>query len=202
METSQCLALSLGKASCHMCEKSFGCLLTDESFVLPSHHGIGTFYTAPGPKGWRWKHLTSDSLLPAPSRAGAALFSGSWYRIKAEFLSMKRPGHGRVYFSFTSRRCYPSSYLLTSYVVVHSPSPVLSLPLHGLKHARLRYPSLSPGACSNSWSLSSWCHPTISSSVIPFSSCPQTFFSLEKTQHQGLVQWVGSSHQVAIRNPY
>ena len=107
METSQCLALSLGKASCHMCEKSFGCLLTDESFVLPSHHGIGTFYTAPGPKGWRWKHLTSDSLLPAPSRAGAALFSGSWYRIKAEFLSMKRPGHGGVYFSFTSRRCYP-----------------------------------------------------------------------------------------------
>ena len=36
-------------------------------------------------------------------------------------------------------------------------------------------PSLSPGFCSNSCPLSWWCHPTISSSVIPFSSCPQSF---------------------------
>ena len=36
-------------------------------------------------------------------------------------------------------------------------------------------PSLSPGVCSNSCPLSRWCHPTISSSVIPFSSCLQSF---------------------------
>ena len=36
-------------------------------------------------------------------------------------------------------------------------------------------PSLSPGVCSNSHPLSRWCHPTISSSVVPFSSCPQSF---------------------------
>ena len=36
-------------------------------------------------------------------------------------------------------------------------------------------PSLSPGVCSNSYPLSQWCHPTISSSVAPFSSCPQSF---------------------------
>ena len=36
-------------------------------------------------------------------------------------------------------------------------------------------PSLSPGVCSNSCPLSWWCHPTISSSVAPFSSCPQSF---------------------------
>ena len=36
------------------------------------------------------------------------------------------------------------------------------------------YPSLSPGVCSNSCTLSWWCHPTISSSVIPFSSCLQS----------------------------
>ena len=46
---------------------------------------------------------------------------------------------------------------------------------HGLQHARLPCPSLSPGVCSNSCSLSWWCHPTISSSVIPFSSCSQSF---------------------------
>ena len=46
---------------------------------------------------------------------------------------------------------------------------------HGLQHSRLPCPSPSPGACSNSCPLSPWCHPTISSSVTPFSSCPQSF---------------------------
>ena len=48
------------------------------------------------------------------------------------------------------------------------------LRLHGLQHARFRCPSPTPGACSNSCPLSQWCHPTISSSVIPFSSCLQS----------------------------
>ena len=46
---------------------------------------------------------------------------------------------------------------------------------HGLQHARPPCPSTTPEACSNSCSLSQWCHPTISSSVIPFSSCLQSF---------------------------
>ena len=46
---------------------------------------------------------------------------------------------------------------------------------HGLQHARLPCPSPSPRACSDSYPLSQWCHPTISSSVIPFSSCLQSF---------------------------
>ena len=46
---------------------------------------------------------------------------------------------------------------------------------HELQHARLPCPSPTPGACSNSWPLCQWCHPTISSSVIPFSSCLQAF---------------------------
>ena len=44
-----------------------------------------------------------------------------------------------------------------------------SLQPHGLQHARLPCPSPTPWACSNSCPLSWWCHPTISSSVIPFS---------------------------------
>ena len=52
---------------------------------------------------------------------------------------------------------------------------VVSLWAHGLQHAR--FPCLSPSlrACSNSCPLSWWCHPTISSSVIHFSSCLQSF---------------------------
>ena len=46
---------------------------------------------------------------------------------------------------------------------------------HGLQHARLSCPSLSPGVCSHSCALSQWCHPAISSFVIPFFSCPQSF---------------------------
>ena len=46
---------------------------------------------------------------------------------------------------------------------------------HGLQDMRLPCPSPSPGACSNSCTLSRWCHPTISSSVVPFSSCLQSF---------------------------
>ena len=50
-----------------------------------------------------------------------------------------------------------------------------SLGPQGLQHARLPCPSPSPGAFSNSCPLSWWCHPTISSSVVPFSSCLQSF---------------------------
>ena len=50
-----------------------------------------------------------------------------------------------------------------------------SLPPHGLQHARPPCPSPPSGAYSNSCPLSRWCHPTISSSVIPFSSCLQSF---------------------------
>ena len=46
---------------------------------------------------------------------------------------------------------------------------------HGLQHARLSCPSPTPRVCSNSYPSSWWCHPTISSSVVPFSSCLQSF---------------------------
>ena len=50
-----------------------------------------------------------------------------------------------------------------------------SLRPHGLPHARLPCLSPSPRVYSNSWPLSQWCHPTTSSSVVPFSSCLQSF---------------------------
>ena len=49
-----------------------------------------------------------------------------------------------------------------------------SLQPHGLQYARPSCPS-TPGACSNSCPSYRWCHPTISSSVVPFSSCLQSF---------------------------
>ena len=61
---------------------------------------------------------------------------------------------------------------------------------HRLQHARLPCPSQSPGICSNSCPLNWRRHPTISSSVTPF-SCPQSFPA------SGSSQWVSSSRQVA-----
>ena len=63
--------------------------------------------------------------------------------------------------------------------------------LHVLQHARLPCHSPSPGTCSNSCLLSRWCHSTILS---PLSPSPPAF---NLSQHQGLFQWVSSSHQVA-----
>ena len=52
-----------------------------------------------------------------------------------------------------------------------------TLQSHGLQYARLPCPSPTPGVYSNSCPLSQWCHPTILSSVIPFSSCLQSFLA-------------------------
>ena len=64
---------------------------------------------------------------------------------------------------------------------------------YGLQHARLPCPSLSPGVCSNLCPLSGWRHPTISSSVVPFSSCPQSFPASESFQMNQLFTSGGQS---------
>ena len=94
---------------------------------------------------------------------------------------------------------------------------------HGLQHTRLPCPSPTPGVCSDSCPSSWWCHPAISSSVIPFSSRFQSFpasgsFPMSEAEaplendlisllqvtcpqqsdgYQGLFQWVTSSHEMA-----
>ena len=66
-----------------------------------------------------------------------------------------------------------------------------SLPPHELQHTRPPCPSPTPGVYSNSCPSSRWCHPTISSSVIPFSSCPQSLSA------SGAFPMSQSSHEVA-----
>ena len=76
---------------------------------------------------------------------------------------------GVVYCSMGSPHSHFSSVQLSSSVVSNSLGP------HGLQHTRLSCPSPTPGVYSDSCPSSRWCHPTISPSVIPFSSCPQSF---------------------------
>ena len=70
---------------------------------------------------------------------------------------------------------YSQSYGFSSSVQFSGSVVSDSLQLHGLQHTRLPCPSPIPRACSNSCPLTQGCHPTISSSVIPFSSCLQSF---------------------------
>ena len=72
-------------------------------------------------------------------------------------------------------RFFPGELPRKPFISVISLVTQLCLTLHGLQHTRLPCLSPTPGACSNSCPLSRWCHPTISSSVIPFSSCLQSF---------------------------
>ena len=75
---------------------------------------------------------------------------------------------------------YQSDHGCSTFIVVDVVVQLLSrLQPRGLQHARLFCHSSSPRVCSNSCSLSWWCHPTISSSVVPFSSCPQSFSASE-----------------------
>ena len=72
-----------------------------------------------------------------------------------------------------------------------------SLPPHGLQHPRLPFPSPTPGACSNSCPSSRWCHPTISSSVIPFSSCLQSFPASGSFLMSQFYRWQNLDHGLA-----
>ena len=73
-----------------------------------------------------------------------------------------------------------------------------SLQPHELQHAKPPWPSPTPGLhpnpCPSSW----WCHPTISSSVVPFSSCPQSFPASGSFQMSQLFPSGGQSIRVSV----
>ena len=71
-----------------------------------------------------------------------------------------------------------------------------SLQPHGLQYARLPCPSPTPRVYSNSCPLSPWCHPTISSSAIPFSSCLQSFPASESFQMSQF--FISGGHNIRV----
>ena len=73
---------------------------------------------------------------------------------------------------------------------------------HGLHHTKHACPSPSPGACSNPCLWSQWCHPTISSSVICFSSCLQFFLASGSFLTSQLLLSGGFSFNISLSNEY
>ena len=79
------------------------------------------------------------------------------------------------------------------FISVQSLSCVQLFATHGLQHTRLPCPSPAPRVYSNSRPLSWWCHPTILSFVIPFSSCLQSFPASGSFQMSQFFAWGGQS---------
>ena len=106
-----------------------------------------------GNRGW-------DGWMASPTR---------WTWVWASSRRWWRTGKPRVLQSMGSQRVGRDFSSAQSLSHDHSLQP------QGLQHTGLPCPSPSPGACSDSCPLSQWGHPTILSSVVPFSSCLQSF---------------------------
>ena len=103
--------------------------------------------------------------------------------VVSDSLDCNTPGlpvdHQLPEFTQTHVHCFDDAIQPSHLLSSPSPNFTLSLhdalPIYGLQHTRPPCPSSTPRACSNSCPSSQWCHPTISSSVICFSSCLQSF---------------------------
>ena len=111
-----------------------------------------------------WKHCFSHWMV--------VLSKIIWSSVKGLFLDSLVCSIGICLWFYTSTSFEIWKLDFLYFVSVQSLSHVR---LHGLQQVRLPCPSSTPGACSNSCPSSRWCHPTISSSVVPFSSCLQSF---------------------------
>ena len=92
--------------------------------------------------------------------------------------------------AFTEKVCWPlgfSSVQFSRSVASNSSRP------HELQHARPPCPSPTPGVYSNSCPSSQWYHPAISSSVVPFSFCPQSLSASRSFPMSQLFSWGGQS---------
>ena len=124
----------------------------------------------------------------------------------AHYLPWNGNNKGALILSFQHGNCQESPMRTADSSLSHEKQLLLfscsvvstSLWPHGLQHARLPCPPLSLRICSNSCPLNWWCHPTISPSATPFSSCLQSsqyqsFFTMSQ------LQWEADSHPDGLR---
>ena len=106
---------------------------------------------------------------------GGASTQWAWGGVLTTFLTGCGYVAVQLLICFLNHSCMFYAFFLVIISSVQSLSCVLLFGHHGMQHASPSCPSWTPRAYSNSCPSSQWCHPTISSSVIPFSSCLQSF---------------------------
>ena len=123
--------------------------------------------------------LNLPSIHPGHHRAP------SWVSCVTQLLHATYFALGSIYISCATLLIHPTSVQFTCSVVSSSLRP------HGLQHARAPCPSPTPRVYPNSCPLSLWCHPTISSSVVLFSSCPHSFPSIRVFSNESVlcIRW-------------
>ena len=156
-------------ASCHL----------DPSLHVVSHHPAGSPDVL---RQWREQHRKAKPEAARPLETltpHSCIFTSTvlyWPSKSQSQFTFKIQYRNKLLWGGAAKKCVAILYLPKFSSVQFSRSVVsYYLQPHGLKHARLPCPSPTLGACSNSCPSSQWCHPTISSSVIPFSSHLQTF---------------------------
>ena len=139
------------------------------------------------PLQYSWPSLVAQLVKNLPCNAGyLGLIPGLG----------RSPGEGKGYLLQYSGLEHSIDCTVQSVQFSHS---VMSNSLwsHGLQHARLPCPSPTLKACSNSCPSSTWCHPNISSSVIPFSSCLQSCPASGSSPMSQFFPWGGQSTGVS-----
>ena len=129
----------------------------------------------------------------AISYSGESSWSRDWIHIS--FISCI----GRWFFFFYHCPTWEAHVYSHTHSSVQFSRSVMSdsLQPHELQHARPPCPSPTPGVYSDSCPSSQWCHPAISSSVVPFSSCPQSLPESESFSMSQLFSWGGQSTGVS-----
>ena len=140
-------------------------------------------------------HTTCSSFVPQPSSQSPICPGAAPQSPRAAGVSIYQPlfkgsaesGHGVGHGKKKKNRLQFSSVQFSRSVVSDSFRP------HELQHARPPCPSPAPGIHQNSCPSSRWCHPAISSSAVPFSSCPQSLSALGSFPISQLFTWGGQS---------
>ena len=111
-----------------------------------------------------------------PNNQSTHLSCRSWDTRQSGLEKKRKARHKISLPMFMFLSFFPNRWWVSIILLLFSHSVMSdSLQPHGLQHIRLPCPSPSSGTCSYSCPLSQWCHPDISSSVIPFFSCLQSF---------------------------
>ena len=176
---------TLGKFSANIYSNIFQVLFSLFSFWDPYNANIHVFNTSLVAQKAKnlpavreiWVQFLAQEDLPGEGNGSPLQYSclensmdrGTWQAIVHGFA--KSPTWPRNWHFHFQRSLYCCSVIATLLLI----SCADSLQPHGLQHARLPCPWPSPRVCSNFCPLSQWCHPTILSSVIPSSSCLQSF---------------------------
>ena len=139
---------------------------------------------------WEVNFVKSFSRVIFNSYQNLNMFD-SRLHIHITWIYTQKSLHQDVHFSIFLKNEIFSSVQFSHSVVSDSLRP------HESQHTRPPCPSPTPGVHSNSCPLSRWCHPAISSSVVPFSSCPQSLPASGSFPMSQLFAWHGQSTGVS-----